>query len=239
MVELKLANFSPWKQRISFSPNTGKHGGERDMLCLCERLRPGSITVCPAWGDFSENPINVGDRLLLADNLLKCSFNSSGLLQPVVAGVVNKKLRYFDCEMWQKLAGRTSKNPQPPGCLLSTWLPDIYVSVKPGKGINTIKSNLEAKQSMCSSQNCLYKVKYLHRDKIMGFFAVVLSNCPWVWVLRDGSDKQAPHNDNVLRRNLIKMGWMSFTNSGYFAVIYLCLPSGERDGTDGPVSQIK
>lgn len=32
------------------------------------------------------------------------------------------------------------------------------------------------------------------------------------------------------------MGWMSLTNSGYFAVIYLCLLSGDR--TEGPVSQI-
>lgn len=149
MVELKRANFSPWKQRISFSPNTGKHGGERDTLRLCEQLRPVSITVCPAWGDISENPIDVGDRLLLADNLHKCSFDSSGLIKPAVAGVVNKQLSYFDCEMWGKLAGRTSNNPQLPGCLFSTWLPDINVSVKPRKGINTIKSNLEAKQSMC------------------------------------------------------------------------------------------
>lgn len=47
-------------------------------------------------------------------------------------------------------------------------------------------------------------------------------------MVRDGSDKQALHNDNVLRRNLIRMGWMSFTNSGYFAVIYLCAEQGER-----------
>ena len=53
----------------------------------------------------------------------------------------------------------------------------------------------------------------------------------WGW---DGSDKQPLHNDNVPRRNLIRMGWMSFTNSGYFAVIYLCLPSGGREGKRRP-----
>lgn len=45
---------------------------------------------------------------------------------------------------------------------------------------------------------------------------------------QDCFDKHARQNDNVLGGNLIRMSYMSLTNSGHFAVIYLCLLSGER-----------
>lgn len=54
----------------------------------------------------------------------------------------------------------------------------------------------------------------------------------------DGLDKCVRQNANVSAGNLIRMSCVSLSNSGYFAVIYLCLLSGERL-TDGRVHLIK
>lgn len=87
--------------------------------------------------------------------------------------------------------------------------------------------NIIAKQQMTKT-SCPCKNKFKQIKKLRAVRWPLRVSGPLHVTGWDCSDKQARQNDNVPRGNLIRMSCVSLTNSGYFAVIYLCLLSGGR-----------